>query len=81
MYMQYYVTITSQGQITIPAPVRRQFGLEKGEKVVIRTDEGRAVIEPAKDIFALRGVFASKKRFTRKQERHAAELAWALGGV
>lgn len=75
MYMYKYITITSQGQITIPVSFRRKFALHTSTKAIIRADGDRVVIEPIPDILALRGVFASKKRFSRAAERRAFEEA------
>lgn len=40
-------TITSQGRVTIPRPVRDSLGLSSGDKIEITvTEEGVAVIRP-----------------------------------
>lgn len=77
--MTYYVSLTSQGQMSIPAKLRRQLGLEKTRKVMVRADEGKLIVEPVRDILELRGVFASKKKFSRAAERRAFEEALARG--
>ncbi len=77
--MTYYVTITSQGQITIPIDIRRALGLEKAGKAVVREDAGKMVVEPVPDILSFYGVFASKKRGSRVAERRAFEDALAKG--
>ncbi len=50
--MTYTLTISSQGQIIIPAQVRRAMGLDKGSKVRLRLeDRARTptiVVEPDK---------------------------------
>lgn len=38
--MSYEATVTSKGQITIPKAVRERMGLEQGEKVLFRFDDG-----------------------------------------
>lgn len=81
MYMQQYITLTSQGQVTIPVDFRRKFFPDKSNKAIIRADGDRMVIEPVPDILSLRGVFASKKRFSRATERRAFEEALAKGEV
>lgn len=75
----YFVTITSQGQMTIPVDIRRALGLQKGAKAVVRTDEGKMVLEPTRDILSLRGVFQSKKRVSFRTTRKAFEEALARG--
>lgn len=51
----YTVTITSQGQITIPAKVRRQLNLDKSKKATVRVEDNKAIIEPVVDIMSLAG--------------------------
>jgi len=43
--MEIPATITSKGQITIPASVRKALGLEAGDRVVFRLEDGRALIQ------------------------------------
>lgn len=53
-------TMTSKGQITVPADVRAQFGLKAGAKIDFVTNSaGELVMRPRTgDIRALRGVIA-----------------------
>ena len=44
--MPNVATLTSKGQITIPAEVRRALGIGPGDKVVVEVSEGRGVILP-----------------------------------
>jgi AbrB family looped-hinge helix DNA binding protein len=44
--MQNESTVTSKGQITIPASVRRQLGLRAGDRVEFRVDRNGAVLRP-----------------------------------
>lgn len=53
--MSYTVSITSQGQISIPAPLRKKMGLDKLKHATVKEEEGRLVIEPIKDLLDLRG--------------------------
>lgn len=50
--MTYTLTVSSQGQILIPAQVRKIMGLGKGTKIKLRLDSKKsvptAVIEPDK---------------------------------
>lgn len=38
--------ITSKGQVTIPASIRKAFGLVAGKQVAFRLENGKIVIEP-----------------------------------
>ena len=53
--MNYLVSITSQGQISIPVQIRRVLGLSTKKKALVTTDGQRVLIEPVEDIFALKG--------------------------
>lgn len=81
MYMPYYVTITSQGQISIPAPIRRKLSLDKVRKAIVEVEKDKIVITPTKDIDELMGIFKTKKRISPKAARRAFEKALARGQV
>lgn len=69
--MLHYVTITSQGQITIPAKIRREIGLEVKKKAIVTLEENKIVIKPERDILELEGVFRTKKNIPYKKIRDA----------
>lgn len=58
--MNYIVSITSQGQISIPADIRRALGFDKQRKAVIWQEEEKLIIEPVKDLLELKGIFKHK---------------------
>jgi len=43
------VTVDSKGRIVLPKEVRDRLGIEAGSEVEVRTDDGRAVIEPERE--------------------------------
>jgi AbrB family looped-hinge helix DNA binding protein len=43
--MEIPATVTSKGQITIPAEVRRALDLHEGDRVVFRVVEGRTLLQ------------------------------------
>ena len=50
-------TVTTKGQITIPADVRRRLGLQPGDRVVFVEMEGGFAIKPAiDDVRSLKGL-------------------------
>lgn len=53
--MTQLVSITSQGQISIPAKIRRELGLEKYRKAIVRKEKDHIVIKPVKDLLDLGG--------------------------
>ncbi len=77
--MTYTVTITSQGQMSIPIDIRRALRLDKTRKATVTLRNDAIMVRPIKDIEYFMGIFHSKKRFTRKQEREAFENALARG--
>ncbi|MDP4024805.1 AbrB/MazE/SpoVT family DNA-binding domain-containing protein [Methylobacterium sp. NEAU 140] len=54
-------TITSKGQLTVPAALRKALGLKAGDKLVFTRDaEGRFVVDARTDALAdLRGIVGS----------------------
>jgi len=53
--MTYTVSITSQGQISIPIQLRRKLGLEKNRTALVTEQNGKLLIEPVKDLLELGG--------------------------
>lgn len=49
-----YTTITHKGQITLPADVRRQLGLRSGQKVAVRVEGERIVIDAPQSLATVR---------------------------
>lgn len=54
--MQQLVSITSQGQITIPASFRRELGLDKYPKASIKIIDKQIIVEPIPDLLDLAGI-------------------------
>lgn len=68
--MTYTVSITSQGQISIPAKIRKLLGFSKKKKAIISIHNGKMVIEPVKDLLELGGSLKSNKKPLLTQELH-----------
>lgn len=66
MCMQQIVSITSQGQITLPASIRRLFNLDKYKKALVKAESSRIIVEPIEDITTLAGVLREKAIKKRK---------------
>jgi len=81
--MAYLVSITSQGQISIPAEIRRKLGLSLKKKALVTTDGRRVLIEPVEDIFTLEGALVHKaiKGKTIDQIIKIEEKAWEKEAV
>jgi len=52
-------TASAKGQVVIPAPLRRKFGIKGGTRIQVYEEEGRIILEPLtrEQIHKLRGVF------------------------
>jgi len=64
-----YATVTSKGQVTLPVELRRLLGIEPGQTVGFREEGGRAVLEPAGNVQAVR---ATLERAARRNGRWGA---------
>ena len=58
----YPTTITQKGQVTIPKKIRKHFGIESYDTVIVEPAEGYIKIIPNKDILSIAGTFKPKKR-------------------
>ena len=67
--MTYTVSITSQGQLSIPANVRRFLGLDRGQKANLRVEGSKIVIEKVPDIMDLAGIFRTKRKVSKRDIR------------
>lgn len=78
--MQQVVSITSQGQLTVPKSFRRQLGITSETKAEIRLEGGALIVKPKKDFWSLGGSLKSKIKLTDKQLKQAKktfETSWA----
>ncbi|MBI2483858.1 AbrB/MazE/SpoVT family DNA-binding domain-containing protein [Candidatus Uhrbacteria bacterium] len=74
------VTMTSQGQLTIPKEFRIAFGLRGSTKMAIRKKGGVMIVEPRSDFWDLKGSLrSSAKQSDRalRAARNAFEKKWA----
>jgi AbrB family looped-hinge helix DNA binding protein len=63
--------VTRHGQITLPASVRRQLGIEEGDLVEIEVEDERAVLMPKKLVDKSQAYFWTRK--WQESEREADE--------
>ena len=74
--MQAIVSITSQGQITVPIDMRRYLKVSKREKIKATLVGDKIVLERLTDIEDLAGIFADQaKKITKGMTRREIELA------
>ncbi|WP_411280329.1 AbrB/MazE/SpoVT family DNA-binding domain-containing protein [Gemmatimonas sp.] len=66
-------TVTSKGQITIPADVRRRLGLESGDRVeFVEVDGGFAIKPASEDVRVLKGLLRKPAKPVGISEMNAA---------
>ena len=75
--MFYTVSITSQGQISIPAKIRRKLNLDRNIKALVSVQNGKVVIEPTKDLLDLQGAFKTNIKISPKIARRKFEESLA----
>jgi AbrB family looped-hinge helix DNA binding protein len=79
-------TMSSKGQVVIPAKLRKQFGLKEGRKIVFSVEKNKLVISSADwaAVEALYGKYAGlpleedlmeEKRLERNREDRKMEMA------
>ena len=68
--MTYSVSITSQGQISIPAQIRRLLGLSKTSKAIVSVENDKVMIEPVKDFLTMRGSLKTNKKPLSNEKLH-----------
>jgi len=74
--MQAIVSITNQGQVTVPVDMRRYLKMGKREKIKATLVGEKIVLERMVDIENLAGIFASQaKKITKGMTRKEIELA------
>ena len=62
MHMQQIVTITDQGQITIPASMRRAISLDLYNKAMVKIEDKMITVEPIVDLLSLGGMLINKSK-------------------
>ncbi len=67
-----YSTLTSKGQLVIPAELRRRLGMRKGTRVVITEDNGRLILQPITEAFiaSLKGCLKGSGAFEYWEREH-----------
>lgn len=68
--MIYTVSITSQGQISIPAKIRRKLGLKSGKKALVSLKNNEIIVKPVKDFLELGGSLKTNKKPLSNHQLH-----------
>lgn len=72
--------INAEGQLPIPADIRRELGLEEGDLMVVEERDGVMIVRRATHVEQTAGAGAAWRAdppLTREEEEDA--LAWAIG--
>ena len=73
-------TITSKGQVTIPAEVRQRLGIESGDRIEFVEIEGGYAIKPAiDDVRSLKGLLRKPSKPVSIDDMSAAIRARGAG--
>ncbi len=78
--MNDIVTMTAQGQMTIPKGFRDAFGIRGSTKMAIRKEGDTIIVEPRANFWALKGSLKSSVKFSEqnlRKARAAFEKEWA----
>lgn len=65
--MQMTSTVTSKGQVVIPAPIRKKLNIKPFDRVIFDVLGPKIVAEKASTTEAMYGFVKSRKRLTDKQ--------------
>ncbi len=79
-YMEHVVSITRQGQLTIPQGIREHFGIRGSAKAIVRTKGNSIIVEPKGDFWSLSGGLKSSVHLSDadlKSARTAFTKQWA----
>ncbi len=60
------MSVTSKGQVTIPAPIRRLLGLIRNVKVAFRVESNIVTVEPARS--ALQSLYGAVEPLSRPED-------------
>lgn len=71
MMMDTFTTVSSKGQVVIPAEVREKLGIEAGTRIAVRIEKDHLVLEPINEgyIRRLRGSLKGPDSLVEARER------------
>ncbi len=71
--MDHVVSITSQGQLTIPRSLRNAFGIRGAAKALVRKVGNMIVVKPTTDFWSLGGSLKSRVVLSDRQLKEARQ--------
>ena len=69
--MQYVVSVTSQGQLTIPMEIRKKLGLMDKAKAIISQEGDTLIVKPKDSFWSIAGSLASDITLTDEELKNA----------
>jgi AbrB family looped-hinge helix DNA binding protein len=84
--MDYYRVVSSRGQVTIPAEIRKTLGLQARDRVTFRLESGHVVLQRTPSVTEFSGKvklkgFKSMKQLRRETAAAVAERALERAGI
>jgi AbrB family looped-hinge helix DNA binding protein len=76
-----FATLSSKGQLTVPAEARRALGLHPGSRMLIETKGDRIIIRTPGNLLALGGVLGKAKSRAVEQKAMAGEATKRARGA
>jgi AbrB family looped-hinge helix DNA binding protein len=73
-------TVSSKGQVTLPARLRRKIGIKPNDRVVIEATDDALLIRKAADVFELEGFLGKALPGDEEGRRMAAGIARRVAG-
>jgi len=66
-----FTTVSSKGQVVIPAELRNELGIEPGTRLAMQREEGHLIIQPITEAFirSLRGCCKGKDSLVAAREQ------------
>jgi AbrB family looped-hinge helix DNA binding protein len=77
--MQGISTVTTKGQVLIPANIRKLLGIKPADRVVFDHSDESITIKKAPTIASMYGYIKSNKHFSDAELEHAIEQAVTAG--
>ena len=74
-------TISSKGQITLPAALRRKLGIKPNDRVLVELADDAIMIRPAADLFALEGFLGEALPAAEEKRRMEKAVSARAGGA
>lgn len=71
-------TMSTKGQLVIPAEMRALLGLQPGDRIALTLEDSRIILQPVNDKFVdqLRGMFSGKPSMADELQQERRQDKW-----